>query len=237
MHSSRFIETVGSLIKIDDVTTIQHNTVPNTLVLEIIEPYPAYHGDIPSGVKPNQIFLVLAEEFSVEECIRAANRINKYVGYPLDATPAKLTIYNDTYYSIRIRGLRSFEQIPSLQNNFMSEGLKFMKKKNIKAPALIHLRKSYILEEVKEGIYRDLIEPMMWYFKFPDKLEWNMLQMMTRNIKNNIENTNFDAAFGWIFVSGVTDFVRIYVNEPNIKQISYMQQLYLDEYKKYLKLT
>jgi len=84
-----------------------------------------------------------------------------------------------------------------------------MKKKTIHAPALIHLKKSYILDIIEDGIYKDVIEPMMWYFAIPIKLEPDVLKTVTKCVKNNIDNTNFDVAIGWIFVNGITDIIRI----------------------------
>jgi hypothetical protein len=234
--ANRQIETVGSLIKMDDVTTVQHNIVPNTTVLEITDPYPDYLGDFPSGSKPNMIFLLTAEEYTVEHIVRISNRVQKYFGTNLDACQATLKIFNDSYSGIRIRGLSSFEQIKLIQQDLISEGLKFMKNKVIEAPALIHLRKPYLLEEAEEGIYKDIIEPMSWYFAVPEKLEWNMLKMMTANIKNNIDNRNFDAAFGWIFVNKITDIVRIYSDNLSLPLIKDLQLRYKEEIRKYLKL-
>lgn len=234
--NTRQIETVGSLIKIDDVITIQHDILPNTFVLETIEPYPGYHYNVPSGSKPNLIFLVTSEEYAIENIMRKTARIQKYFDCDIDASPASLKIYNNTFHSIRLRGLLTYDRIKEIQNLYSCEGIKFLKKKNIQAPALIHLRKPYILEEIEEGIYKDIEEPMMWYFVVNTRLEWNMLKMMTDSIKNNIENNNFDAAFGWVFVNTITDIIRIYADDLTLDNIKDLQARYRDEIRKYLKL-
>jgi len=230
------IETLGSLIKVDSVVTVEYNIVPNTFVLETIEPYPLYHGNVPLGAKPNLIFLITSEEYTVEHIIRTANRIQQYFPFKIDATPAIVKIYNDTYKGIRLRGLLNFEQIKQIQNSLLTEGLKFAKMKKIQGPALIHLKKSYLLTEVVDGIYKDNVEPMMWYFSIPVKIEWNLLNLFTNNIKNNIENPNFDVAFGWIFVNGITDVIRIYTSELSIEAVKELQNRYHDEFRKYYKI-
>jgi hypothetical protein len=234
--NTRQIETVGSLLKVDNVITIQHDILPNTFVLETIEPYPGYHDSVPSGVKPNLIFLVTAQEYSIENIMRTTSRIQNYTDIHLDATPGSLKIYNDTYHSIRLRGLLTYDQIKQVQNYYLCEGIKFLKKKNIEAPALVHLRKPYLLQEVEEGIFKDVEEPMMWYFAIPARMEWNMLKMMTNSIKNNIENNNFDAAFGWVFVNTLTDIIRIYALNFTLSNIKDLQARYRDEIRKYMKL-
>lgn len=234
--NTRNIETVGSLIKVDDVISVQHHILPNTFVLETIEPYPGYHGEVTGDEKPNLIFLITEEEYSAENIIRCSARISKFTNIDIDATKASLQIYNDTYYSIRLRGLLSYDHIKELQERYINDGYRFMKFKNVKAPALIQLRKAYLLEEVEEGIFKDLDEPMMWYFEIPRKMDWNLLKMITENIKNNVSDTNFDAAFGWVFVNGVTDFVRIYAKDLTLARIKDLQHRYREEIRKYMKL-
>ncbi|HEX2936618.1 MAG TPA: hypothetical protein VHO72_14780 [Bacteroidales bacterium] len=234
--NTRNIETVGSLIKVDDVISVQHHILPNTFVLETIEPYPGYHGEVIGDEKPNLIFLVTEEEYSTEHIIRCSSRISKFTNIDIDATKASLQIYNDTYNSIRLRGLLTYDHIKQLQESYINDGYRFMKFKTIKAPALIQLRKPYLLEEVEEGIFRDLDEPMMWYFEIRRKMDWNLLKMMTDNIKNNVNDTNFDAAFGWVFVNGVTDIIRIYAKDLTLDRVKDLQHRYREEIRKYMKL-
>lgn len=234
--NTRNIETVGSLIKVDDVISVQHHILPNTLVLETIEPYPGYHGEVIGDEKPNLIFLVTEEEYATEHIIRSSSRISKFTNINIDATKASLQIYNDTYYGIRLRGLLTYDYIKQLQESYINDGYRFMKFKNVKAPALIQIRKPYWLEEIEEGIFKDLDEPMMWYFEIPGKMDWNLLKMMTDNIKNNVADNNFDAAFGWFFVNGVIDFIRLYAKDLTLAQVKDLQHRYREEIRKYMKL-
>jgi hypothetical protein len=234
--NTRQIETVGSLIKVDDVISVQHHVLPNTLVLETIEPYPGYHGEFSGDVKPNLLFLITEEEYSTEHIIRCSARIHKFTNIDIDATKASLKIYNDTYYSIRLRGLLTYDHLQTLQESYINDGFRFMKAKSIKAPALIQLRKPYALEEIEEGIFKDLDEPMMWYFEVPGLMDWNLLKMITDSIKNNVSDNNFDAAYGWVFVNGVTDFIRIYAKDLTPARIKDLQFRYRDEIRKYMKL-
>ncbi len=234
--NTRHIETVGSLIKVDDVISVQHHILPNTFVLETIEPYPGYHGEVSGDIKPNLIFLVTDEEYSTEHIIRCSSRIHKFTNIDMDATKASLKIFNDTYNSIRLRGLLTYDHIKQLQESYITDGFKFMKTRTIQAPALVQLRKPYLLEEIEEGIFKDLDEPMMWYFEIPHRMDWNLLKMMTDSIKNNVEDNNFDAAFGWVFVNGVTDFIRIYAKNLNLSRIKDLQHRYREELRRYMKL-
>lgn len=234
--NTRNIETVGSLIKVDDVISVQHHILPNTLVLETIEPYPGYHGEVIGHVKPNLIFLVTEEEYSTEHILRSSYHIQQFTNIDLDATKASLQIYNDTYYSIRLRGLLTYDHIKQLQESYINDGYRFMKFKHIQAPALIQIRKPYLLEEIEEGIFKDMEEPMMWYFDVPKKMDWNLLKMITDNIKNNVDDNNFDAAYGWVFVKGVTEIIRIYAKDLTLARVKDMQHRYREEIRKYMKL-
>jgi hypothetical protein len=60
--------------------------------------------------------------------------------------------------------------------------------------------------------------------------------MMTDNIKNNVDDNNFDAAFGWFFVNGVIDFIRLYAKDLTLARVKDLQLRYREEIRKYMKL-
>ena len=65
MATTRIIETMGSISKVEKLETLDNNILENTLVLEEIEPFPAYHGaNLPSGYNPTAVYLVIKKKLS-----------------------------------------------------------------------------------------------------------------------------------------------------------------------------
>ena len=228
------IETIGSLAKVETLTTLDNNIMQNTLVLENMEPFPGYHGtNLPTGSIPYSIFLITAKKHTFEKIQRVTHNIKKYFTYPFDASWGKICIYNDTYYCIRMRGLDSFEIIPELQSSYNQEGIKMMKKKNINSPAIIQLKKSYYLRKTDEGIFYDMEEPLMYYLQIPAQLKWNVFRSITERVKQNIDYTNFDAALGAIYLRDLTDVIRIYAKDWDHEKLRQVRDKYLNEIQKY----
>ncbi len=209
---NNLIETIGIISKVENVSTVTHNISPNTLVLEAAEPYPGYHGaNLPTDKPPRSIFLVTKEEYSFEDISRAAKKVKSTLNIDFDAVYAGLKIFNDSFHSIRLLDLESFDLISSIQEAFEKVGIKFLKSKPLKDCAIIKIHKSFILKEISEGIYQNMKEPEMKYIRIERKINWKDFQKVTFVIKNNIENVNFDAALGYFFRhSGIVDIVRVY---------------------------
>jgi hypothetical protein len=55
---------------------------------------------------------------------------------------------------------------------------------------------------------------------------------VTRNIKNNLDNSNFDCASGFIYFKELMEFVRIYGLNADIVRLRIIRQKYLDEIAK-----
>ena len=129
---NRIIETMGSIAKVEKLETLNSNILENTLVLEEIEPFPGYHGaNLPSGYNPVAVYLVLKKKISTVKLMRITQQIRKYYKPGFDGTPAEICINNDVFSCIRLRNLNSYDNIPELQNHYMHEGLRFMKKKKM----------------------------------------------------------------------------------------------------------
>ena len=65
MATTRIIETMGSISKVEKLKTLDNNILENTLVLEEIEPFPGYHGaNLPTGYNPRAIrFLLISTHY------------------------------------------------------------------------------------------------------------------------------------------------------------------------------
>lgn len=227
------IITMGSISKQEIVKTLESNIMPGTFVLEIMEPFPGYHGaNLPTDPVPRSIFLATAKEYTDEEILRISERISLSCQTCFSATPASITIYNDVYPCIRIWGLDSYEFIPELQESFKNEGIDFRKRKNIKDVALIKIKKAFHIKEKEDGIYFDVETPNMYYLKIPF-ISWNLFEEITKNIKNNIVHKDFDVALGMFFMNRVVDIVRLYGKDVDIEFLSSLKTKYMSEIDKF----
>jgi hypothetical protein len=227
------IETIGGLAKEESLVTVVNHIIPNSFVLETLEPYPGYHGsDIPSEVKPASVFLITKRKYSTEKILRIAHKIKKYFSQTFDAVPGTICMQNETVPCIRIRDLNNYELIGELQKSFVSEGIVFAKKRNIRADAVIRLRKHFKIQEIEDGIYKDLSDPAMFYIRINCQLTWKMFMKMTAKIRNNVVNTNFDAALAAIYTKDILDVVRIYARNITIENLKQLKEKYYQEIEK-----
>ncbi|MCK4345031.1 MAG: hypothetical protein KAX05_07065 [Bacteroidales bacterium] len=230
MAEIRIIETFGSITKFELLHTLESNILKNTFVLEILEPFPGYHGaNLPSESAPHHIFLVTKRNYSSEEIWRVSQHIRQYFKHPFGARKAELHIFNTKLNSIRIKDLSSFTLIPELQSCYMSEGIEFRNKKTFNQGGLIKINKYFKLSEIEEGIFKDIANPNMYYLQIPFKLNWKHFETITYSIKNNLDNHNFDAALGVIYRQDLIDLVRIFETDSNLDRLKLLRERYLQE--------
>jgi len=227
------IETIGTLTKEELLSSVDHNIIPQTFVLESMEPFPGYHGtNIPDKSAPRFIFFVIKGHHRVQEIIRINQKIKKYFKDSYSFAYGKLIVHNDIYYCIRVKDLSNFEQIPELQACYKNEGIGFMKKKKINTKVIITLNKHFVLDSIADGIFRDKVEEGMNYIAIPKELNWKLFEKMTYSIRNNISNPNYDAALGAFYRNEeMIDVVRIYGSDISIERLKELQEKYLAEIK------
>jgi hypothetical protein len=234
MSGNKIIETMGSIAKVEKLETLESNILENTLVLEEVEPFPGYHGaNLPSGYNPTAVYLIIKKKPSSIKIIRITQEIRKYFKHEFDGTAANICINNDVFSAIRLRNLEDIKILPELQKKYIYEGIRFLKKKNIKGDGIIELKKHFELEALGEGIYKDLEDPLMFYLRIPKHLSWQEFFEITTSIKHNLDNLNFDGALGSIYLKDIIDVVRIFAKDMELGDLSKIRQQYLDELRKY----
>jgi hypothetical protein len=235
MDNFKHFLTFGSLKKEETLSTLEHNILTNTLVVENMSPFPGYHHDVPIDSTPNFIFLILNKSYYDDEILRATRNIKRYFSKEFDACPGTIHIHTEEFPCIRLRGLEKFDIISEIQTCYMDEGIKMHKSKAIDNKAIIMLNKSFSLEQMDNGIYKDLVDKYMYYIQIPVNLKWKVFEKLTYSIKNNVEYSNFDAALGFFYINDVTDFVRIYAHEPTKERLESIRNQYLEEMEKMLR--
>jgi len=229
------IETFGYIKKEESLVTVESNIIPNTLVLESLQQFPGYHGNIPDKSQPHSLFLITTKDHSFEEIARITKKICESIKYNFNASQGYIHFKSETLSCIRIKYLKSFTFVPELQNFYKEAGIKFTKQKHIDASAIIVINKTFLISEQEDVFYKDLEEESKCYFELPEHLSWEQFKKYTETIKYNINNNNFDAAQGAFFrKKEIKDIVRIYDQEKNPERIKELHTAYLEEIRKNL---
>jgi hypothetical protein len=230
----RIIETMGTITKVEKLETLNSNILENTLVLEEIEPFPGYHGaNLPTGYNPTAVYLVLKKKVPTVRIMRITQEIRKFIKLGFDGTAAEICINNDVFTCIRLRNLDNYTIIPELQEAYLHEGLKFMKKRKISGSGIIEIKKIFELEKLADGIYKDLVDPLMYYFQIPRHLSWSLFFEITTSVRQNLDDLLFDSAQGAIYMKEITEVVRIFARDVKVEDLQNIRERYLEELRKY----
>jgi hypothetical protein len=233
MKNFKIIETLGGVAKEESLVTLVDHIMPNSFVLETLEPFPGYHGtNLPLDSKPISVFLITKVKYSTEKILRITHNIKKYFANSFDAVPGTICIQNEILPCIRIRELDNYEFIGDLQKCFFSEGIIFAKKRNIKSDAIIKLKKHFTIQEIGEGIYKDIDDHSMFYLRINHQLTWQMFMQITQRIRNNIDLSNFDAGLAAIYTKDILDVVRIFSNDISLEKLKLLKEKYNQEIEK-----
>ncbi|OQY00698.1 MAG: hypothetical protein B6I20_08375 [Bacteroidetes bacterium 4572_117] len=191
------IETIGYITKEEHLISLEHDIIPNTLVIETKAPFPGYHGkNLPgelSVATTEFVFLVTKQKYTTEKIARITQNIRKYFKEDIDIARAEISIYNKKIPCIRLKNCMDISKVAELQSCYKGEDIKFAKQKKIDTVALIKIQKYMAIEEIGEGIYKDLEEENTSYLQIPMELNWPQFKSITHKIKNNMDNSNFDA--------------------------------------------
>ena len=232
----RILHKTGFIMKAEQIVDIRDNIVKDTLVADALEPFPGYHGkNLPERQVPYYVFLFLKEDYPQEVILRAAQRIKKYTDMPFEAHYGQLTVYNNEAYPVvRLRHMEDYEHVKPIQECFLDEGVVFHKHVQMQTKGLLKVYKCFEMEREKEGIYKDLHEECMHYLEMPREMNWRLFAEVTRQVKNNVERSNFDAAMATMYCyKGLKDYVRVYcqkdyplaLEEVREKYIEFMQRM------------
>ncbi len=224
------IETSGYIKKEVKLTSVESNIIPNTFVLESLHPFPGYHGEnLPEKSTPRSLFLVLAKEYPYEQVARITRQIKRNFNYDFNASEGHVYTKSAAYPCIRIKYLKSFTFLPELMILYQESGIKFAKQKLLETNGLIVINKSFFIEEIEEGIFHDNEEKSKFYVELPVDLPWDVFADYTKTIKNNIDNSNFDAAEGVFYrKKGIVEVLRLYIGEGEFEKVKQIQKMYID---------
>lgn len=237
MNPLPFTERYGNLLKQETLRTLDDQILPNTFVLEAPEPFPGfynYYSEHPNESKPLYIYFVVKQLYTLEEITRATQNIRKYFQSDFNAAAGVVNLYNKEFHVIRVRHLSDYQLISELQACYMDEGIEFRKKPAGKpqGPAVIRIKKFFILDEKHPGVFFDVTEKDHGYFTIPKMLSWKYFEDLTKKVKFNWEQSEFDAAIGHYHVNfGIQDIIRIYNPDMQLDFLIDARKMYLDRIK------
>jgi len=230
--SDKTLSTLGTITKKETLRSVDFDGC-KSLILEISKPFPGYHGhNLPEKNIPESLFLVTKEIYSNERLVRAVLAANKKTDLPFDATPGVLYLQNSLVGVVRFKHLK-YSDIPKVAKLLMDEGLEFKKKKLVSPfDSIIQIRKFFEVEAMEPGIYRDIQQDNMFYIEIPKKLDWDLFEKMTTELKYNLEDSNFDAALVYVYTAtSILDLIRIFDVNSSVAKLNDIKRKYLEKIK------
>ena len=226
MNQKILLETIGTIEKKEMLGPVGYKE----LVLEAFLPFPGYHGtNIPDHIKPNSLFAITRSKYTEEKIIRAIQKIKSERGFSFDGSPGMVTLYNMLNPCIRFKDLDTYDELPPILKAFEDEGIEFMSNRKIEPyTGIIKVKKYFLVEVLSDYLFKDAEDPNMHYFSIPIQLRFNQFEKITIDLKNNLEDSRFDAALGTIFrKTGVIDVIRIYDDKCTPEKLNLIRSKYL----------
>ncbi|MCL3782316.1 hypothetical protein EMN47_18175 [Prolixibacteraceae bacterium JC049] len=234
MMNNKEFEVFGTLDKEETLFVLNDKILPKTLVFEGIEPFPGYYHEIPDESMPVYVYLILAENYTWEDVMRATQLIKAETQLNFEAAKCYIKTKQQTYSAVRLRHLKSYDEVAVIQEGFVKNEMALMESKirTEKTSAIIKLIKFFLLEEIDKGVYIDKGEAFHGYFEIPGKLKWKAFEQVTTNVRYNWEGSQFDAAIGTIYKdSELKDVVRIYSPKIDEAYLAGLKGKYLERIK------
>ena len=227
------LETFGSIIKEEEIITIEKGVQDNTFVLENLGAFPGYYGNnFTSQEKNDAIFLITAKEYSAEVIFRMTHEIKKYTGVDFDGSSASISFDNKIFNAIRVNGYEKFETIADLQKHYKLHGVVFAKPRKVDGIAVINIKKIFKITKITEDIYKDE-EFDMYYLKVDRQIGWNDFRKITLQVRSNVTLSAFDAALAVIYASEVLDLIRIYSKTITLEELELRLEKYNEIIRRY----
>jgi hypothetical protein len=237
MHSDLIIEKVGFIERSEIVGSFVEKTVPDTFVLGSINPYPGYSsGKGSPSLLTQDIFLMTKTTFRFERILRTIQKIKKYFKHNFDAVYCTLRFYNEDNPAICLMKLDNLDYLADLQSCFIDEGIEFRKFKQVQTESILELQKIFLLkkEPLDSGVYFNAEDEHIAYFELPHYINWKPFVAVTREVKKNIEDNNFDAALASFYDRhGMVDLIRLYFTNYSYERVCNIRQKYLELIDKY----
>jgi hypothetical protein len=228
----RIIETIGHVEKKETLQSLGYSD----LVLESQHPFPGYHGTtVPDKDNPKSLFLLTKTRYTEEFIIRSIKSVKKKHKFEFDGSPARVFFQNTMAHAIRVKDLESYKLVPEILQAFKDEGVAFIPGRKVKPYyGLIRVTKYFLMDPITDCTLQDAEIKSMKYFQVPIKLDWDEFEEMTKHVKRNLDDANWDGALATIYrKAGIEDHIRIYCEkDSSLEKLNEIRKKYVQEIKK-----
>jgi hypothetical protein len=224
-------ELIGKIIIQEKIDTIDENKHPNTIELNVPDPYKNYYGRFTEIVKPVSIIFVTKTPNSFEKILRVTRKINEKYHLDLDGAKCEVTMNSRKLDGIRVKGINRFHEIGQIQQYYKDEGYDFAKSEKFKSTeVLIRINRFFNVDEVEKGIYHSRDEDGVYYIEVPRYMTWDEFKKLTQEIKHNIFDANYDIAKGIFYVNhGITEILRVVKPKSTLELLKTIQHKYIEK--------
>lgn len=219
----------------ENLQSIEQDVLENTLVLKTIDPFPGFRtgtDPVETTTKPVSIFIILRYRYAPEKINKLNKELiqNRYT--PCYPSFGEIITRESIYPCIRLKCMVNQQQIPPIQDYFLKHDIQLMTFRKLQGPARIKIFKTFRLIEIIDGLYRDLNDEEKFYIRTNRLLNWKRFEYITRKIRYNLKNPNFDSALGVIYrFCGPEDVIRIYDQDKTLERALELKKLYTKEIK------
>ncbi len=223
-------ELIGKIIIQENIDTVDENKMPKTFVINVPDPYKNYYGRFSDIEKPNSIIFITKTPNSFEKILRVTCNINKKYNLQLHGAKCEITLNGRKLNGVRVKGLNNYSEIAQIQQYYFEEGYDFAKSEKFhNVDALIRINRFFNIEELEKGIYHSKDEDNTYYVGIPKYMTWENFRKITFEVKNNVEDRNYDIAKGILYENdGITEILRIVKPKATVELLKTIQQKYID---------
>ncbi len=226
------LEVFGSLTKVEELTPIEENIIPGTLVFDSVSPFFGYYNDDPLDLSPIYIYIATERTYSVFEILRAFGKVKEELDIDFDVAKAFANFNDKMINVIRVRHIDDYEKVKDIQHSFFKNGIHLLpcSVHCKKVSATVTINKNFKIKKISDNIFIDSLEKNHFYFKLPVYLEFNDFIEISEKVRNNWFDNKFDAALGcYIRKQKVIDFARIYSENHEIDNLEKLRKLFLQK--------
>ena len=239
MEQSQIIETIGSITKMEQLSSMEKDVLKNSLVLRNINPFPgvrSMNNDL--NTKPESIFIILRYRYAPEKINRINSKLLLDINLFRYPSYGEIITHESILPCVRLKELQSHEQIKLIQEYLRQNDLQLMAHFPINAECRIRIFKTFKLAEIGDGLYRDLQDGEKFYIRIQSSLNWKRFDYITKKIKHDLSNPEFDSALGVIYrFTGPENVIRVFDRDISYQRATLLRKLYLKEIKSEIHLS
>ncbi len=224
-------EFIGKITIQENIDSLEENIIPRTFVIDVPDPFEFYYQSPVRNNKPESIIFITKTPNSFEKVLRVTNNLNKSHNLNLDGGKCEVKIGNRILNGVRLKGIENYSDIASIQQHYANEGYDFAKaEKIVDQEAIIRINRFFRIEKIDKGIYKSKIKDDVYFVEVPKYMTWDTFREYTYDIKNNVQDRNYDIAKGIIYVNGgIIEILRIVNPRASIETLKLIQQKYIDK--------